>query len=237
MTHMPPMEPRNEVREERPKSVREVPAYIKKLTGGFFSRLFYIYSLVWETRPWMLFAMLFMSVFNGCMPLLGAYISKDLINALVNSAGVEFHAILRLLIFQFVYLFLLRLVASIDNMITRTFGELIVNRIRKKLMRKADELDLQSFDRPEFYEKLENANREAGHRPLQIASATFSVMSTLISMISFVVVLWAVSPAAPLLIVLAAIPSAVVNYVYKGKNAKYMRRRSVDRRKMDYYST
>ncbi len=236
MTHMPPMEPRNEVREERPKSVREVPAYIKKLTGGFFSRLFYIYSLVWETRPWMLFAMLFMSVFNGCMPLLGAYISKDLINALVNSAGVEFHAILRLLIFQFVYLFLLRLVASVDNMITRTFGELIVNRIRKKLMRKADELDLQSFDRPEFYEKLENANREAGHRPLQIASATFSVMSTLISMISFVVVLWAVSPAAPLLIVLAAIPSAVVNYVYKGRNANYMRRRSVDRRKMDYYS-
>lgn len=221
---------------ERPKSLKEVPAYIKMMLGGFFSRLFYIYSLVWETRPWMLFVMLFMSVFNGVMPLLGAFISRNLINALINAKNQEFQTILHLLIFQFAYLFLLRIVASVDSMLNRTFGELVVQNIRQKIMHKSDELDLQSFDQPEFYTKLENANREAGMRPLQIAVSTFSMMSTLISMISFIVVLWAVSPLAPLAIILAAIPSAIVNYVYKGKNASYMRHRSTDRRKMDYYS-
>ena len=221
---------------EKPKSLREVPSYIKTVFGGFFTRLLYIYSLVWETRPWMLFVMLFMSVFNGVMPLLGAVISRNLINALIDAKNQEFKMILHLLIFQFAYLFLLRIVASVDSMLNRTFGELVVQNIRQKIMHKSDELDLQSFDQPEFYTKLENANREAGMRPLQIAVSTFSMMSTLISMISFVVVLWAISPLAPLAIILAAIPSAIVNYIYKGKNASYMRHRSTDRRKMDYYS-
>lgn len=233
--NIPPLKQKVET-PEKPKNFKEIPAYIKTLVKGFFTRLMYIYRLVWETRPWMLFVMLFMSVFNGVMPLLGAYISRNLINALINVKDHEFRTILNLLIFQFVYLFLLRLVVSIDNMLTRTFGEMVVNRIRNKLMAKADELDLHSFDQPEFYTKLENANREAGHRPLQIATSTFGMMSTLISMISFIVVLWAISPLAPVIIIAAAIPSAIVNYIFKGKNAAYMRFRSIDRRKMDYYS-
>ena len=230
---MPPLR-KETSKTEKPKNLKEIPSYLKKVLGGFFSRLFYIYSLVWETRPWMLFVMLFMSVFNGLMPLLGAYISRNLINALIDIKNHDFQTILNLLIFQFAYLFLLRLVTSVDSMLTRTFGELVVQKIRQKIMHKSDELDLQSFDQPEFYTRLENANLEAGHRPLQIATATFHMMSTLISMVSFIVVLWAVSPLAPLAIILAAIPSAIVNYVYKGKNAAYMRHRSTDRRKMDY---
>ena len=64
-------------------------------------------------------------------------------------------------------------------------------------MKKAKEVDMASFDRPDFYEKLENASREAGMRPIQIINSTFSIMSTLISAISFIVILWAVSPIAP----------------------------------------
>ncbi len=233
--NIPPLRQEAEM-PEKPKNLKEIPAYLKTLLGGFFFRLFYIYGLVWETRPWMLFIMLFMSVFNGVMPLLGAYISRNLINALIDAKNQSFQTILQLLIFQFVYLFLLRLVASVNSMLTRTFGELVVQNIRQKIMRKSDELDLQSFDQPEFYTKLENANREAGHRPLQIAVATFGMMSTMISMVSFIAVLWAVSPLAPLAIIIAAVPSAIVNYIYRGKNAAYMRHRSTDRRKMDYYS-
>ena len=233
--YMPPLRQEAE-KPEKPKNLKEIPAYLKTLLSGFFFRLFYIYGLVWETRPWMLFIMLFMSVFNGVMPLLGAYISRNLINALIDAKNQSFQTILHLLIFQFAYLFLLRLVVSVNSMLTRTFGELVVQNIRQKIMRKSDELDLQSFDQPEFYTKLENANREAGHRPLQIAVATFSMMSTIISMVSFIAVLWAVSPLAPLAIIIAAVPSAIVNYVYRGKNAAYMRHRSTDRRKMDYYS-
>ena len=34
-----------------PKSIKEVPDYLKKTVGATFSRLFYIFRLVWETQP------------------------------------------------------------------------------------------------------------------------------------------------------------------------------------------
>ena len=221
---------------QKPERLSEVPHYLKEVFTGFFSRLLYIYGLVWQTSPWMLFVMLFMSVFNGVMPLIGAMISRDLINALINISGGDFQQILRLLVLEFAFTFIYRLVGSVYNTLTKTFGEMVTHNIQKRIMIKANDLDLQSFDRPEFFERLENAEHEAGHRPVQIASATFTAMSTLISMISFVTVLWKVSPAAPLVIVAASIPSALVNYIYKGKSADYMRMRSVDRRRMEYYA-
>lgn len=38
----------------------------------------------------------------------------------------------------------------------------MVNHIKLKIMNKTKDVDLASFDMPGFYEKLENANREAG---------------------------------------------------------------------------
>ena len=45
-----------------PKHWREIPAYLRKTIGGTFYRLFYIFRLVWETKPWMLLFMAFITV-------------------------------------------------------------------------------------------------------------------------------------------------------------------------------
>ena len=75
------------------------------------------------------------------------------------------------LILGFMYL-----VSRLSNIVTNIAGELVVNNVNLRLMHKAKTVDLASFDRPEFYEKLENANREAGMRPIQILSSTFSMV-------------------------------------------------------------
>ena len=55
-------------------------------------------------------------------------------------------------------------------------------------------------------------------------------------MVSFVTALAAVSHAAPVIIVAMSIPSAIVNFIYRRKNADYMFRRSKERRKLNYFS-
>lgn len=236
----PPPQMKERQKEPLPKHFNEIAPYIKKVWGGFFKRLFYIYKLVWETRPWILFVMLAIAVFEGIMPIVGALISKDLLNAIVdgvtNKAENGFNAIMYLLILQFAYIFATRLVSSVSNMINRIASELVTNHIKLKICTKAKDVDLKSFDMPEFYERLENANREAGGRPLQILSSTLSMMSTVISMVSFIVLLWAVAPIAPFIIAVTAIPSAVVNFKYRRKNVMYMRWHSKERRQMTYYS-
>lgn len=240
MGRPPSDELRKKMRTPPPKSFGDVPRYLKELIGGFFYRLFYIFRLVWETKPWILILMLLMSVMSGVLPIIGALIGKELINSLVDAAGGKlsggFSVVVRLLIYQFAYLFAVRLISTVNGIITRIAGELVTNHIRVKIMKKAQDIDLADFDRPEFYERLENANREAGNRPIQILNSSFSFFSTVISMVSFVVVLAAVSRWASVLIIVLSIPSGVVNFIYRRKNVMYMRHRSKDRRQMDYFS-
>lgn len=226
-------------RVPRPKNIREVPHFLKLVLKNFFSRLFYIFKLVWEAKPSILFVMLFMSVFNGVMPLIGALIGKELLNILAKAFTgqiTDFSVIIIWLVAQFSYMLINSVVTSVYGMIVRIAGELVSNHIKLKIMNKAKTVDLRSFDLPDFYAKLENANREAGNRPIQIIRSTFEVISTIISMISFIAVMFAVSPIAPLIIIIFAAPSAVINFIYRRKNVNYMWRRSKDRRQMDYYS-
>ena len=249
---MPVMPPRPPKRLNdgiaKPKSLRELPSYLKKRIGGFFSRLFYIISLVWEAAPALLIVMMLLCVLDGVLPVVGAYISKDLLNEVQKLIGsshlsdvwedifLTMKPLIFLFVAYFVFLFLRKILGRVNTMVTSIAGELVVNHIKMKIINKAKSTDLASFDKPEFYEKLENANREAGMRPIHILSSTFNVISALISAVSFVVVLASLSPWAPVVIVLAAIPGALVNYIYRHRNFHYIRRHSKERREMAYYS-
>ena len=218
---------------------------------AFFSRLFYIIGIVWRASPKILFAMCALCVLDGLLPVAGAYISRDLINGiaeLISSGAVKGESafsdvfvtlspLIMIFVAQIIYLFLKRVFGKVNTCVTAIAGELVVNYIRLKIMAKAKDVDQQSFDNPAFYERLENASREAGMRPIHILSATFKVISGFISVGSFIVVLATLSPIAPLVIILASIPGAVVNYYYRNRNFKYLRRHSKERREMNYYSS
>ena len=105
-------------------------------------------------------------------------------------------------------------------------------------MHKAKELDLAAFDMPEFYEKLENANREAGHRPIQVINQTLSIFSGVIKLVSYTLILVAAPDMWWMVIAMAAIsiPKAIINFGYRRKTFRYIRRRSKARRQMNYYS-
>ncbi len=236
--------PEEEKKIAPPKNIKDIPRYLHELLGGFFSRLFYIFKMVWETGHWILIAMVLISLFTGIMPIVSSLISKEILNEfqLVTTADspVAFWGSMAmfLIIFLFIYKILNQIVTQINHAVTRIAGEKVVRYVKVKIMEKAKEIDLASFDRPEFYEKLENANREAGHRPIQVISATFDVVSKLISLVSYIIILvtapgmWWIAPV----MIAMAIPTAIVNFIYRHKNYKYMRHRSKERRQMNYYS-
>ena len=246
---MPPEYRRPPKREsKRPKSIKELPSYVLKTVKGFCSRLFYIISLVYESSPLVLFLMAFFCVFDGFLPVVGAYISKYLLDGIASLLGsgtsggglAEIFEILKpvlfLLVLQFIYLTVKKISERINASVITVASELVVNHIKLKIANKAKDIDISSFDRVEFYEKLENANREAGTRPIGILSSTFNVISSLISAVSFIAVLATLSPLAPLVIIVLAIPGAFVNYYFRRKNFFYMRFHSKERRQMNYFS-
>ncbi len=225
--------------KKRPKGIKNFFPYIFKTAKDMIVRLLYIYRLVWDAKPLLLFIMSFKAVFNGISPLISAYIAKlflDTLTLAVTGQDVEWSTLILLLVLQLGFQLFVQVVNSVGNMITRLSSELLSNSIKLKIMSKAKTVDLAFFDLPEFYSKLENATLEAGRRPIQVLEASFSIVSSFISLISFITVLGAAIPWAPPLIIVLSVPMAVVTYKYRKKNFSYMRRRSKDRRQMDYYA-
>ena len=229
----------DQYRVERPKRLRDVPKYIKRVVGETSERMFYIIRLVWEANRGIMFVMGFMTLFNGVMPVIGSLISKEILNDLAKAYQNEltsFHIIAVLLIAQFIYLLFKDVITRVYSTVLRISGELVANHIKIKLMTKSKEVDLSSYDSPEYYTKLENATREAARRPIESLTATFSIISTVINIVSYIIIILAVGILPALLIIAVSIPSTVINFYFRRKNHAYLSRKSNDRRQLAYYS-
>ncbi len=233
----------SKLKEPLPKNIKEVPGYLKRVVFKFFKRLFYIFGLVWNTAPWILICLTLIALLTGILPVITAWVAAELINVLAdaynavgNGSQIEFSKILGLLIAQFVCIISTSFLSHLNSLVVRVSGEMVSNHVKTIMMKKSNLLDLQSFDKPEFYERLENAQREASMRPVQIINATFNTVSSIISLVSFVAILITASPLAVPLIIVLSIPAGIVAYTYRRKTFNYIRWNSKDRREMAYYS-
>jgi ABC-type multidrug transport system fused ATPase/permease subunit len=237
---------KNQRKVEPPKNLKDLPRYLKETVGGFFTRLFYIFRMVWQTGHWILIAMLLVAVFTGVFPVIISVISKDILNALQAAVAqtsddpiaIWGSSVFYLIIFLFVFKIFEDIISRVKSFVSRIAGEKVVRFVRLEIMNKAKTLDIASFDRPAFYEKLENANREAGHRPIQVLSETFDMMSAVIKLVSYVLVVIAEPDMwwMALIMVAISIPNTIINFMYRRKTVNYMWRRSKERRQMSYYS-
>ena len=66
----------------RPKSLRDIPRFLRELIGGFFYRLFYIFGIVWQTGHFILIGMVLSAVLSGLLPVLGVYLSSAILSEL-----------------------------------------------------------------------------------------------------------------------------------------------------------
>ena len=238
------LEPYQHKKTPPPTGLSDVPRYLRDILGGFFGRFGYIVTLVWRTGKWILFLLTFVALFRGVSPVIGALISKGVLNGLQQvvtdgAAGDFFRSdVFYLLVWMFAYRIIVQVINEVTRALNRIAGELVVRQVKTQMMEKAKNLDLASFDDAAFYERMENATREASMRPMQILSETFGIVSTVIEFVSYLLILLAVPGLwwATLIIIAVSIPSAIINFIYRRKNWNYMRRRSKDRRQMDYYS-
>jgi ATP-binding cassette subfamily B protein len=241
---MPPMQQmreraRDKNRVPKPTTLREVPGYVKEMALTLSFRVRYIFRLVWEAKPSLLLVMLLFSLFDGFMPVVGSLIGAAILNRLAAAAAdpaLGFSGVIAVLVLQFAYTFVRSSVSRIYDTTLTLAGEVVSNHIKRKIMAKAKEIDMVSYDSPEFYASMENANREASSRPIQVMSSSFGVLSYLISIVSYIAVIFSVNALASLLIILASVPIAYINFSFRRKNVEYLNRRSKNRRKMDYFS-
>src|SRR3990172_43762 len=149
------------------------------------------FGVVWEAHPPSALAMGACTVVGALLPASQAWVGKLFVDAGVNGintrAGAEpgLRAVLPLLLAEFVLL-----VIQATNGQARSFAEHVLHArinlsINTRIIRKALELDLSHFENPEYYDKLQNARREADWRSLMIVNNGFYVIQNAVTLLSY----------------------------------------------------
>jgi ATP-binding cassette subfamily B protein len=125
------------------------------------------------------------------------------------------------------------------NSQARTFAEHILHaqvvlRLNTLIIRKALELDLTHFENPDYYDKLQNARREADWRSLQIVNGGFYVIQNIITLVSFAALLVRFSPLLALILFAAMLPAFIAQSRYAELNFRVLSWRAPEFRRLHY---
>jgi len=142
--------------------------------------------------------------------------------------------VLPLLVAEFILL-----VLQSANGQARKFAEHVLHAqinlsINTRIIRKALDLDLSHFENAEYYDKLENARREADFRSLQIVNDGFYIIQNVVTLISFGALLIRFSPWLTLILFVATIPAFIAQSQYAELNFRVLSWRAPEARKLSY---
>jgi ATP-binding cassette subfamily B protein len=210
-----------------------------RLTWQGFRR---VLGLVWEANPALTIALGFLNLVQGGLPAARVWVSKLLIDAVVEawSTGAGLTALPEvavLVALQFAVGAASNVLSTSSNICQQLLQERVANRIQLLVMRHANELDLVFFERPQFYDLIQQVQRDVGFRPTFMVQTAFGLIRQVLTFGSLLALLvnleWFIAAAA----LLAPIPTFVSSARYGWQGYQMMRRQSPLRRMMSYLTT
>lgn len=198
------------------------------------------FRLVWQADRRSTVIMAVVTLIAALLPAAQAWVGALIVDSVVDSFTARVDPLIGLehaLPYLGLELGLLLIGAVASQM--RTFYEHVLNArlghtINTKIIRKALALDLQYFEDASFYDKLQNARREADFRALGIVNGSYSVIQNVLTLLSFAALLLAFSPLITLVLFGATIPSFVAQSRYSNLYFRLLTWRAPEFRRMNY---
>jgi ATP-binding cassette, subfamily B, bacterial len=123
--------------------------------------------------------------------------------------AIVFLAVLQLVLFAFT-----ALLGTIRNITQQLLQNAVAMRIQLMVMEKAARLDLAFYEDPASYDLLRRAQTDSINRPVMMISTAFGLVQTLLTFITMIALLVAVSPLLALLALVSPIPAFVADTRY-----------------------
>jgi ATP-binding cassette, subfamily B, bacterial len=198
-------------------------------------------ELVWSTSPRLTVALGILTLLVGVVPTGTAYVGKLIVDAVVRAAQTGL-APDKQSALMFVLIEGALVIGSGAGqrglMVCQSLlRAMLGHRVNVMILEKSLTLSLPQFEDSEFYDKLTRARREASSRPLSLVNKTYGLIQNSIGLATAGALLWRFSPLAPLLILIAGLPSFVVEAKFSQDAFRLFRWRSPEARKQMYLET
>jgi ATP-binding cassette subfamily B protein len=206
-----------------------------------FTSLPRVLKLVWDTDATLTVLLGVIYVLQGFVPLLTALVSAallaDVVKAIqVHGAQGTLTLVIWLAVAQFGVQAVSSLLQTLSNIVQQLLQEKMSYAVQLQVMEKANTLDLTFFEDAQFYDQLQQAQREATQRPIGMITQTFGLGRTAVTLLSMLIVLTHLAWWIGILALVAPIPSFIANVKYGWWGYQLMRRQSPLRREMAYYN-
>ena len=171
-------------------------------------------KLVWQTDRWATIGLGFLTLGGALLPASQAWVGKLIVDGVVASIqrGADPEVVRRVFVYLILELALFLLNTGLNHarrLIQQLIQLQLANRIRGEIIQKALTLDLAFFEHPDFYDRLQNARRESGYKPVDLINDTFLIVQNTITLISFAVLLLRFSPWLVIILLVTSIPAFI----------------------------
>lgn len=209
---------------------------LKKL-NSFYKSLSFSFLISYESSKGYFIKRVLMEGCGGLIPIINVFMSKEVINYLVEAVDTNVNKVIHPLIISICLIFII----NILNQIIKTYSEvyanihkdIISNYINKQINKKISSLDLSFFDSPHLYNELVNVRRDSP----AIETLTWFAVSFIrfsIQLIATITVIGSLYWAFPILLIVFSIPSIITEKKFAEYSYFWMREMVPEERKMNY---
>jgi ATP-binding cassette, subfamily B, bacterial len=198
------------------------------------------FRLVWEAHHGATIVMALLTLGGALIPAAQAWVGKLIIDSVVASMNAQVEAtaglmaVLPYLLIEFMLILAQSGIAQARSLTEHILHARLNYSLNTRIIRKALSLDLTHFENAEFYDKLQNARREADWRALQIMNNGFYIIQNIITLISFGAILLTFNIWLTLILFGATIPAFVAQSKYAQLNFRLLSWRAPEARRMSY---
>jgi ATP-binding cassette subfamily B protein len=197
-------------------------------------------GLAWRADRPSTIGMALLTLISASLPAAQAWAGKLIVDSVVGalSGGLAVEAGLRsalpYLVLEFALLAISSLLTQGRGLLEHILHARLQHNINVEIIRKALALDLQYFEDASFYDKLQNARREADWRSMSVINSSFLLLQTVITLASFLAILLAFSPVIALILLCATVPAFIVQTRYSSLHFRLLTWNAPEFRRMRY---
>lgn len=193
--------------------------------------------MVWNTKPSYGVGILLVRLANAFTPVAMLWVGKLIIDTVVEnigSASPDWGLLVQLVLLELGIALLSDVLGRLSGLLESLLGDLFSNEMSVRLMRHAATLDLQHFEDPDFFDKMQRARRQTMGR-VALMSQVLTMGQQGVTLISLLAALVAFNGWLLLILVVAIIPSFLGETAYAGIAYSFMFQWTQQRRELDYY--
>ncbi len=194
-------------------------------------------GMVWRTHRGYVSGIAALRLLRAFIPLTTLWIGKLIVDSIVDTLQtgvVDWTRLMTLVLLEFGVVALGEVAARTGALLESLLGDLFSNRMSVRLMEHAATLDLEHFEDPVFYDRLERARRQTVGR-ISLLNQLFGLAQDAITILTLIGTLLAFSPLLFLLLVVAVLPSFLGETHFAALGYSLLYQWTPERRKLDYY--